>query len=267
MLTSLVRLWGRENQRPLGSDLGEATQEDLTEATSVLDLTEHRLDRLLAQAVARAPAGALEAGRHRGHPRAGPDLSLTTRIGVAVTAAAGHQVAPDAARRQRFEVVLAAEAGIGRDFARGAAERGPGGLDQRDEAGLVAAVGGQALGGDDLVDAVDRDLAVIALDVAIPGLEHPTVGIGEIALRPRRRTAVRSAAPAGRDRPCPRTAAHPRAVGRPWPRPPERLWPPGYARAAPAGRRPSPAARHRAGPGRVRRPQRHPRPRPAPASP
>ncbi len=35
---------------------------------------------------------------------------------------------------------------------------------------------------------VDRELAVVALDEAIPGLHDPAVGVGEVALRPRRRT-------------------------------------------------------------------------------
>ena len=40
---------------------------------AMLDLANHRLDRLPAQAVARAAPGAPELGRHRGHPRAGLD--------------------------------------------------------------------------------------------------------------------------------------------------------------------------------------------------
>jgi hypothetical protein len=63
------------------------------------------------------------------------------------------------------------------------------------EAGLVAAVGGQALGDADLMRGVDRELAVVALDEAVPGLHDPAVGIGEVALRPLGRTAVRGARP------------------------------------------------------------------------
>ena len=82
----------------------EPAQQELPEAARVLDLADHRLDRLLAQAIARAPAGALELGRHLGHPRAGPDLPLAARIGAAVAGPARRQIAPDPARRQGFEL-------------------------------------------------------------------------------------------------------------------------------------------------------------------
>jgi len=41
------------DHRPLGSDLVEATEEELAEASCMLDLAEHRLDDLLSEAVAR----------------------------------------------------------------------------------------------------------------------------------------------------------------------------------------------------------------------
>jgi hypothetical protein len=47
---------GAEN-RPLGLDLDDSAPEKLVDAARLLDLTDHRLDRLLAQARARA-AGA-----------------------------------------------------------------------------------------------------------------------------------------------------------------------------------------------------------------
>ena len=148
-----------------------------------------------------------------------------------------------------------------------APERGGGGREQRHEAGLVGAVGGQALGGDDLMRGVDRDLAVVALDEAVPGLHDPAVGVGEVALRPRGRAAVRGARrPAVIDHARGRAGLGVRAADRPWPRPPGRLGRRGYAPAAPAGRRPSRATRRRAGPGQARHPRRHPRPRPGPAS-
>src|SRR5918996_4368829 len=192
---------GGAHQRPLGLDLGEAAQEELAATAGMLDLADHRLDRLLAQAVARAPAGALEPRGHLGHQAVGLDLPLAARISAAVAGPARCQVAPDAAGGEPFEVALATEAGIGRDLAGLATERGRGGVEQRGEAGLVAAVGGQALGDDDLMrgkpalgpaqpDPWDCELAVGPLDEAVPGLEHAAVGVGEFALRPRRRPAV-----------------------------------------------------------------------------
>src|SRR5882672_12882930 len=57
------------DHRPLGFDLFEAAQEELAEAAGVFDLAEHRFDNLLSQAVAAAPAGALEFCRHGGLAR------------------------------------------------------------------------------------------------------------------------------------------------------------------------------------------------------
>src|SRR5260370_15652606 len=60
------------DHRPLGSDLVEAAQEELAEASGMLDLAEHRFDDLLSQAVAAAPAGPLallQHGRPAGHFR------------------------------------------------------------------------------------------------------------------------------------------------------------------------------------------------------
>src|SRR5258708_9110916 len=73
------------DHRPLGSDLVEAAQEELAEASGMLDLAEHRFDDLLSQAVAAAPAGALEFCRHGGLARAFGPASRPggTRLAVA----------------------------------------------------------------------------------------------------------------------------------------------------------------------------------------
>ena len=57
------------DERPLGLDLDEAAQEELAKAAGVLDLADHRLDRLLAQAIARAPAGGGRSCRWTGRAR------------------------------------------------------------------------------------------------------------------------------------------------------------------------------------------------------
>jgi hypothetical protein len=46
------------HHRPLFSDLVEAAQQEVAEASGSLDLTEYRLDDLLSQAIAAAPSGA-----------------------------------------------------------------------------------------------------------------------------------------------------------------------------------------------------------------
>src|SRR5260370_36751569 len=72
------------DHRPLGSDLVEAAQEELAEASGVFDLAEHRFDDLLSQAVAATPAGALEVCRHGGLSRAAPAKSRAGGLRLAV---------------------------------------------------------------------------------------------------------------------------------------------------------------------------------------
>src|SRR5450432_1508761 len=92
------------DHRPLGSDLVEAAQEELAEASGMLDLAEHRFDDLLSQAVAAAPAGALEFCRHGGLARAFGPSSRPSGIRLAVTRPAGGQIAGDPTAGQLGEV-------------------------------------------------------------------------------------------------------------------------------------------------------------------
>src|SRR5258708_8514740 len=80
------------DHRPLGSDLVEAAQEELAEASGMLDLAEHRFDDLLSQAVAAAPAGALEFCCHGGLARAFGPASRTGGMGLAMACPAGSQI-------------------------------------------------------------------------------------------------------------------------------------------------------------------------------
>ena len=68
------------SHRPLASDLVEAPRQELPEASGLLDLSEHRLDDLLAQPVAATPAGALELPCHGGLARPFRPLSRTRRM-------------------------------------------------------------------------------------------------------------------------------------------------------------------------------------------
>jgi hypothetical protein len=122
-----------------------------------------------------------------------------------------------------------------RDLARFAPEHGARGVDQRDQAGLVAAVGGEALGDDDLVAGIDRELAVVALDEAVAGLDDALSG--SVNLRCARAGGPPSAARAvGRGRSCPRTGRVRRraAAARRAPRPRAPPGPRAGARGAPA---------------------------------
>jgi len=92
------------DHRPLGSDLVEATEEELAEASCMLDLAEHGLDDLLSEAVATAPAGALELCRHGGLARSFRPTPRTGGMGLAVTCPAGSQIGgdPAAGEMRRF---------------------------------------------------------------------------------------------------------------------------------------------------------------------
>src|SRR5579864_1414760 len=72
------------DHRPLRSDLVEAAQEELAEASGVFDLAEHRFDDLLSQAVAAAPTGAPEFCRHGGLARSFGPASRTGGMRLAM---------------------------------------------------------------------------------------------------------------------------------------------------------------------------------------
>src|ERR1022692_5030743 len=104
------------DHRPLGSDLVEAAQEELAEASGMFDLAEHRFDDLLSQAVAAAPAGALEFCRHGGLARAFRPTSRPGGMRLAVARPARSQIGGDSAASEIGEVLLVTVAGVGRDF-------------------------------------------------------------------------------------------------------------------------------------------------------
>ena len=54
-----------QDHGPFAPDLIEAAQEELAEASGMLDLSEHRLDHLLAQPVTAAPPGSPQPLGHR----------------------------------------------------------------------------------------------------------------------------------------------------------------------------------------------------------
>ena len=99
------------NHRPLASDLVETPQQELPEASGLLDLSEHRLDDLLALPVAATPAGALELPCHGGLARPFRPLSRTRRMLLAVARPSRGEVASDAAASEMAEVLLVAVAG------------------------------------------------------------------------------------------------------------------------------------------------------------
>jgi hypothetical protein len=80
---------GGADEGPFASDLVEAPEQELPEASGLLDLAEDRLDDLLAQAVARASAGALQRRGHRAHPGAVPEAPVAGGVVIAMPGSAG----------------------------------------------------------------------------------------------------------------------------------------------------------------------------------
>jgi len=87
---------GGADDRPLASDLIEASQQQLPEASGVLDLTEHGLDDLLAQPIAAASPGSFELERHGGDARTAAPSAFAARVVLAVPHAAGSDEGVDA---------------------------------------------------------------------------------------------------------------------------------------------------------------------------
>src|SRR5712691_582509 len=107
-LCELEEVVGGADHRPFGRHFLDAAHEELPEASCRLDLTEHRLDDLLAQAVAAAPTAAFEPALHRLGQRA-----ERLAFGIARMLGPGDgDVACDAALREGREIRLRAIAGI-----------------------------------------------------------------------------------------------------------------------------------------------------------
>src|ERR1700693_1193071 len=100
------------DHRPLGPDLVEAAQEELAEASGMFDVAEHRFDDLLSQAVAAAPAGALEFCRHSGLARSFGPSARAGGMGLAMACPAGRQIGGDPAASEMGEVLLVTIAGV-----------------------------------------------------------------------------------------------------------------------------------------------------------
>src|SRR3978361_1996089 len=66
-LCQLQEIVGGADHRPLAPDLIETAHQELSKASGLLDLPEHRLDHLLPEAVAAPAASPLQAGSHRAH--------------------------------------------------------------------------------------------------------------------------------------------------------------------------------------------------------
>ena len=162
----LVEIVRHADQGPFKARFPAAPQQELTEAAGLLDLSEHRFDRDLAQLVAAL-------------------LSRTNRAGAGcrlrpVLLAASGDISPDLARLQRPEVALRAVSGIGQKLVRQTSPLSFNRIKHRNQLVLVAAGVADAVGDDHLITRIRRSLGVPALDEAVPGPENAALGVGEI---------------------------------------------------------------------------------------
>jgi hypothetical protein len=155
---------GGADHRPFGPHFLDPPQQELAELSRLFDLSEHRLDHLLAQPVTAAMAGTSEPGRHPGEQRAGLGRPLGGGGPGSVLLSSGRDVALDPPPAERAKIGRRAVAGIGRCFVRIAAQIGLDAVEQRSQLRLIVAVVAERMRDDDLLLRVDRGLRVVALD-------------------------------------------------------------------------------------------------------
>ena len=88
-LSELEEVVDGADHRPLGSDLIKPSQQELPEASGVLDLPEDGFDHLFAQPVTASPAGPLQRLRHGAHQRHVGQLTTARSMRLPVTGSPG----------------------------------------------------------------------------------------------------------------------------------------------------------------------------------
>src|SRR5215204_2376105 len=192
-LGELEQVVGGADHRPFASHLIKASKEELSEASGMFDLAKDRLDDLLAQSVAAAPAGTFELSGHSLHARALAPSPFAGGIRLPVLGPARCQVSVDPAAGQMRQISLTAISGVGREFLGVGPQNFARSSQQRLEGTPVGRTGLEALGDDDLMGAIHRNLGIVALQNAGSRRLDAAVGIGEVALRAFGRTAVGAA--------------------------------------------------------------------------
>src|SRR5713226_7618479 len=172
----------RAYQRPLDGNLADPSQQELAKSSPLLDLTEHRLDRLLPQPVATAAPAPPQLLPHRIHPSAQLDLSRSGRCSLPVFLTARGDVSVDVTPVELLQIVFRTIPSVGRhlpslsfcvlfDLSR-----------HRRKLLRVRGVVGQRLSYDHLAIGIDRSLSVVALNKPIVAFHDPAFGIGEVRL-------------------------------------------------------------------------------------
>lgn len=177
-LCQLQQVVGGADQRPFASDLIEPSHQELSEASGLLDLPEHRLDHLLPEAIAAAAVSPLQAGGHRAHQGHLGHLPAAGRVCLAMTRPARSKVARDAPLLQRDEVRLVGKAGVARDLPRLAPEMSPDPVHRRHERAVIGRVGHEPVRDDHLMGGIMGDAASTACQRA-PKSGSPSLRVVE----------------------------------------------------------------------------------------
>ena len=134
---------GGADHGPFGFDLVDAAQEELAEASCLLDLAEDGLDDLFSQSIPASIACLLELCAHSGDERARFELPFCRgRLG-AMLLPSGGDVALDPAPNESAKIALRAIARIGGCFIRVLTEIGFDGIEQWHKLRLIARRVGQ----------------------------------------------------------------------------------------------------------------------------
>lgn len=134
----LEQIMDGADHRPLASDLRDTAEEELSEASDVLDVPEYWLHDLLSQPVSASAPGPADRLGHGLHTRLALEHAPRHGIGLAMPDAARRQVSSDPAFGQGVEVGFGGEPRVARHFAQLAAQLCAGLVHQRDQACEVA---------------------------------------------------------------------------------------------------------------------------------
>ena len=105
-------MWARQTRPHSAATFSRAAQQELTEASRLLDLSEHRLGQLLAQAIEAFVAAGLDFLPHRGEARAAA-LSHGRMLRPP-----RRDISVNAQRLQRDQIGIGAIASVGRQLRR-----------------------------------------------------------------------------------------------------------------------------------------------------
>jgi len=116
-LVELEDVVGGADHGPFASDLVEPSEEELSEASGLLDLTEYRLGGLFSQPISATSPSASDLVGHCLHQGLSFEHAPGCGIGLAVPDAAGREIGPDAALCHGGQIGFGSKARIARNLA------------------------------------------------------------------------------------------------------------------------------------------------------